>query len=200
MIKVGGKIKFLKYSAEIKYVGDYHDKPGKWVGLELDAPKGRNDGIVGGKRYFECKPKHGVFMEYENLEKYLKKQENRNQSLLQDNTLGVSGLSQSILEQKTASNNDITEVSTKPNDSVTFTSASIVSTDNESGNVTANKSISFSPEDMVRSKSSGIKRRRSSAIVEQSKIIQLEKKVTDGENSLSDLKKKVDDEKNTLKD
>lgn len=40
---------------------------GTWVGIELDAPTGKNDGTVQGIQYFECKPKHGIFVRSDKL-------------------------------------------------------------------------------------------------------------------------------------
>ncbi|XP_005995070.1 CAP-Gly domain-containing linker protein 4 isoform X3 [Latimeria chalumnae] len=48
--------------AIIRYVGSTDFAPGVWLGLELRSPKGKNDGSVGEKRYFSCKPNHGVLV------------------------------------------------------------------------------------------------------------------------------------------
>uniref|UniRef100_A0A7N4P1K0 CAP-Gly domain containing linker protein family member 4 n=1 Tax=Sarcophilus harrisii TaxID=9305 RepID=A0A7N4P1K0_SARHA len=48
--------------AIIRYVGPTDFAPGTWLGLELKSARGKNDGSVGDKRYFTCKPNHGVLV------------------------------------------------------------------------------------------------------------------------------------------
>merc|ERR1740121_1178253 len=45
-----------------RYVGTTAFAPGEWIGVELDEPRGKNDGAVNGKRYFQCGDKRGVFV------------------------------------------------------------------------------------------------------------------------------------------
>uniref|UniRef100_A0A1X7UY93 CAP-Gly domain-containing protein n=1 Tax=Amphimedon queenslandica TaxID=400682 RepID=A0A1X7UY93_AMPQE len=46
----------------LKFIGDTEFAPGKWIGVALDHPQGKNDGSNKGMTYFKCKDKHGVFV------------------------------------------------------------------------------------------------------------------------------------------
>ncbi|XP_030642943.1 CAP-Gly domain-containing linker protein 4 [Chanos chanos] len=46
----------------IRYIGTADFAPGLWLGLELRSAKGKNDGSVGGRRYFSCRGGHGVLV------------------------------------------------------------------------------------------------------------------------------------------
>ena len=48
--------------ATVRFVGSTHFAVGDWVGVELEAATGKNDGAVQGKRYFDCKPGYGMFV------------------------------------------------------------------------------------------------------------------------------------------
>lgn len=45
----------------IQYLGETQFAPGQWAGVVLDDPVGKNDGSVGGVRYFECQQLQGIF-------------------------------------------------------------------------------------------------------------------------------------------
>ncbi|XP_076026876.1 dynactin subunit 1-like isoform X1 [Genypterus blacodes] len=46
----------------VAYIGTTLFASGKWVGVILDEPKGKNDGTVQGKRYFNCEENRGIFV------------------------------------------------------------------------------------------------------------------------------------------
>ena len=56
----------------VRYAGLIAGKEGTWVGVEWDdAGRGKNDGSVAGKRYFECRraPKGGSFIKSEKIKR-----------------------------------------------------------------------------------------------------------------------------------
>lgn len=52
----------VRESGVLRFVGTAEFGEGEWMGVELDAPNGRNDGSVDSKRYFTCKADHGLFV------------------------------------------------------------------------------------------------------------------------------------------
>ena len=48
-VEVTGK----NVQGEIAYIGTTMFSSGKWIGLILDEPKGKNNGTVQGKQYFQ---------------------------------------------------------------------------------------------------------------------------------------------------
>ncbi|RPD64767.1 dynactin [Lentinus tigrinus ALCF2SS1-6] len=45
----------------VRFCGATSFAAGKWIGIELSQPNGKNDGSVQGVKYFSCKPSYGVF-------------------------------------------------------------------------------------------------------------------------------------------
>lgn len=53
----------------IRFIGETKFAPGKWIGVQLTSPSGKNDGSVSGTRYFNCPANCGVFVKPQRLTK-----------------------------------------------------------------------------------------------------------------------------------
>ncbi|XP_037823080.1 dynactin subunit 1 [Lucilia sericata] len=63
-LKVGARIELTGKDLQgtIAYVGMTSFAVGKWVGVVLDEPKGKNNGSIKGQSYFECSDNYGMFV------------------------------------------------------------------------------------------------------------------------------------------
>lgn len=68
-LTVGESIMISPYNKTgvVAYLGPTHFASGPWAGVELDTPTGKNDGTVSGMRYFDCKPRFGIFVRPDKL-------------------------------------------------------------------------------------------------------------------------------------
>ncbi len=68
LIRVGSRVR-TEFGDEgtVRFIGSVHFRGGEWAGVELDRPKGKNDGEVMGARYFACDANHGLFTRPDNL-------------------------------------------------------------------------------------------------------------------------------------
>lgn len=57
----GQRVAVRGESGTVRFVGRTQFSPGSWVGVELDASSGKNDGSVAGIRYFRCQKTDGLF-------------------------------------------------------------------------------------------------------------------------------------------
>ncbi|XP_015433169.1 PREDICTED: dynactin subunit 1 isoform X1 [Dufourea novaeangliae] len=51
----------------IAYIGHPGFASGKWIGVILDEPKGKNNGTIKGQSYFKCTENHGMFVRQSQL-------------------------------------------------------------------------------------------------------------------------------------
>ncbi|XP_065071441.1 dynactin subunit 1-like [Rhopilema esculentum] len=68
-LKIGTKVEVIGKGlvGTVQYSGMTAFASGKWIGVALDEPKGKNDGTVQQKRYFTCPPNHGIFVRQSQL-------------------------------------------------------------------------------------------------------------------------------------
>lgn len=61
-LEVGMSVLCNNELGTIRYIGTTEFGEGTWLGVELRTPKGKNDGSVQGRHYFNCKPDHGLLV------------------------------------------------------------------------------------------------------------------------------------------
>ncbi|KAL3270021.1 hypothetical protein HHI36_009077 [Cryptolaemus montrouzieri] len=63
-LKIGRKVEISGKNVQgvIAYFGQTDFAPGKWIGVILDEPKGKNNGVVRGREYFKCEENYGMFV------------------------------------------------------------------------------------------------------------------------------------------
>ncbi|KAF9447534.1 hypothetical protein P691DRAFT_706592 [Macrolepiota fuliginosa MF-IS2] len=59
---VGSIVTIPQGKGVVRFSGNTQFAPGKWIGVELAEPNGKNDGVVNGVSYFSCRMHHGVFV------------------------------------------------------------------------------------------------------------------------------------------
>eukprot|EP00485_Elphidium_margaritaceum_P019917 CAMPEP_0202728708 /NCGR_PEP_ID=MMETSP1385-20130828/185761_1 /ASSEMBLY_ACC=CAM_ASM_000861 /TAXON_ID=933848 /ORGANISM="Elphidium margaritaceum" /LENGTH=674 /DNA_ID=CAMNT_0049394959 /DNA_START=18 /DNA_END=2041 /DNA_ORIENTATION=- len=69
-VSVGTKVSVTQLNShgEIKFIGETSFKPGVWYGILLDEAKGKNNGSVKGRSYFQCGANHGTFLKESEFE------------------------------------------------------------------------------------------------------------------------------------
>ncbi|KAF4518766.1 hypothetical protein B566_EDAN006170 [Ephemera danica] len=68
-LRVGQTVELTGKDARgtVAFIGTTTFATGKWIGVVLDSPKGKNNGTVQGKSYFQCPDNHGVFVRHSQL-------------------------------------------------------------------------------------------------------------------------------------
>lgn len=61
-MELNSLVKVRDNLGRVRYIGQTKFAPGDWIGIELSSPNGKNNGQVGGVKYFECQPLHGIFV------------------------------------------------------------------------------------------------------------------------------------------
>ncbi len=55
-------VKDKNLEGTVRFIGTTLFAPGKWIGIELGEGKGKNNGMVQGKAYFQCPDNCGLMV------------------------------------------------------------------------------------------------------------------------------------------
>ncbi|KAJ1828425.1 hypothetical protein LPJ56_001122 [Coemansia sp. RSA 2599] len=61
-LNIGQAVEVQGFRGIVRFNGNTQFGGGRWIGVELETPNGKNDGTVQGARYFECPKNHGLFV------------------------------------------------------------------------------------------------------------------------------------------
>ena len=59
---MGTRVATANGPGTVRFAGTTAFASGRWIGVELDAPNGKNNGSVQGRAYFACRDGCGVFV------------------------------------------------------------------------------------------------------------------------------------------
>ncbi len=62
MVTVDSGGRSREVNGQAASVGHTEFASGSWLGIELEQACGKNDGTVSGVSYFDCAPRHGLFV------------------------------------------------------------------------------------------------------------------------------------------
>ena len=68
-LTIGDRVTYLKKRLHgyVRYIGATHFSTGVYYGIELDEPRGKNNGRVKKKFYFECEDNYGIMLQFKKI-------------------------------------------------------------------------------------------------------------------------------------
>lgn len=109
----------------VRYAGTTAFAKGNWFGVALDKPEGKHNGMVKGKRYFDCPPQHGVFVRMNKIAKVKSAKKTGSQSKTNVYVRTPDGNRIGIL---CAANDDVSQLKYKIESQLAITAGTLVLT------------------------------------------------------------------------
>ncbi|KAJ5073420.1 ras guanine nucleotide exchange factor i-related [Anaeramoeba ignava] len=80
--QVNQKIHYQNSKGTIQFIGTTHLGEGQWIGIVLETPTGKHNGIVDGNEYFSCENLHGILIPVKELNENQEKRKEENKRKL----------------------------------------------------------------------------------------------------------------------